>query len=67
MKNALSYILSVMALIWIPLLLVGGASYRETIFELENQLKASKAAYASTNEDLRICSAILELTLRGEK
>lgn len=67
MKAALSYILSVMALIWVPLLLIAADSYRETILELENQLKASKAAYASKNEDLRICSAILELTLRGEK
>lgn len=44
---------------------LGSYSQRKTIRDLESKLEASKSAHASTGEDLRICNAILNLTLES--
>lgn len=58
--------LAVLAIVWVPVSIVRTSAQEETIRELETELAITKQAYASTGEDLRICNAILHLTLESK-
>lgn len=55
--------LAVLAIGWVPISIMRTGAQEEAIRELEHELTVAKQAHASTGEDLRICNAILKLTL----